>query len=503
VAIAKGDRVFMRRLEDRSLRFLLYLEWSLLGIAALSEVVVQLPAWMTRSPGMNVLYLVLFGVMGLYLPRTAVTKVLYMALQVSLLLLAVLVGRVFLSFTLGIILVIRSCLMFEASSRFLITGMTFVFFLFLQAQRFESQTERIPVRRIIIGRISPSPLPGQLPPGQFPPRHFSPGQFPPGQFPRRLPHHWPDQVPQDLPAQPLAIMDHRAFLMLSLVVLFGLVLLFLQLLIDKILAEQRSREALATANQQLRDYALKIEEVATLQERNRLAREIHDSLGHSLTALNLHLKAAIGLWQTDMPEAQSLVTEAQDLSQQALREVRQSVSTMRSNPLGERSLAAAIGQLAEDLERTTGIVPQLLLAGLTEAERAISQTNQVALYRLVQESFTNICRHAEASQVGVAIERISPATVAASEAASATHRSVASFIPSSSIPSSSPRPNSGDWLQVRIWDNGKGFSPAQTESGFGLRGMRERVTALQGSFVLNSSPSQGCTLVIEIPCGQP
>ncbi len=469
------DRLFSWRLADRSLRFLLYLEWSLLGLVALSEVVVQVPFWLGRSPALNVLCLGFFGVLGLYLPRKRVAKVLYMALQVALLMLLVIVGRVFLSFTLGIILVIRSCLMFEAGSRFLITGLTFVFFLVLQAQRLEDQAERIPVRRIIIGRRYVRP--GQRPPSQLPPGQFPLGQ-PPGQLPHRIPRGWHEGLPQDLPAQPLMIMDNRAFMLLSLVVLFGLVLLFLQLLIDKILAERRSREALATANQQLRDYALKIEEVATLQERNRLAREIHDSLGHSLTALNLHLKAAIGLWQADPPEAQSLVTEAQDLSQQALREVRQSVSTMRSNPLGERSLAEAIAQLAEDLERATGIVPQLQLTGLMDGDGRVggqagrqagdrlSQPTQVTIYRLVQESFTNICKYAEASQVGVEIQP--------TEAA----------------------------LRLRIWDNGKGFEPSQTESGFGLRGMRERVMALQGTFVVTSSPGQGCTLSIELPWGK-
>jgi signal transduction histidine kinase len=108
-------------------------------------------------------------------------------------------------------------------------------------------------------------------------------------------------------------------------------------------------EELAVANAQLREYTLRIEELATVQERNRIARDIHDSVGHALTVLNLHLEAALKLWQTDPESATEFLTEAKQLGSHALKEVRQSISTLRVDPLVGLSLPDAIADLVEDV----------------------------------------------------------------------------------------------------------------------------------------------------------
>lgn len=176
-----------------------------------------------------------------------------------------------------IILVIRNCFIFERQSRLIITGFAFVLFLMREVDRFQSRSLR------------PRP--------PFRPPHFA------------VPERW-------------------LFILLSSIVVFGLVLVFLQLLVNALLAERRSREELAQANAQLRRYAVRIEDIATLQERNRIAREIHDSLGHSLITFNLHLEAALRLLESNPAEAKDFLIEVKQVAATALQDVRQSVATV-------------------------------------------------------------------------------------------------------------------------------------------------------------------------------
>ena len=132
---------------------------------------------------------------------------------------------------------------------------------------------------------------------------------------------------------PLQLADNQPeFIWLNLNLLFGLLIFSLQLLVDKILVEEQNKLELAIINQKLRNYALRIEDLATIKERNRIAREIHDSLGHSLTVFNLYLEAALRLMPTDQQEAECLIREAKQVGITVLSEVRQSVASLRSDP---------------------------------------------------------------------------------------------------------------------------------------------------------------------------
>jgi signal transduction histidine kinase len=243
---------------------------------------------------------------------------------------------------------------------------------------------------------------------------------------------------------------------MSSMLLLGLVLVFLQLLINAALSERRSRQQLALANQQLRQYALRVEDVATLQERNRIAREIHDSLGHSLTASNLHVAAALRLLESDPDEARELLLEAKQL---------------RSDPLQGKTLAAAITALADDFQRTSGIVPLVEI----QTDPDLPQDLKTAIYRIVQESLTNISKYAQATTVGVSL--VSP-----------------------EAPIGRPRHEpQGPRLRLVVQDNGVGFEPSQNTSGFGLQGIQERTRALGGSLVIQAAPGQGCQLIAEFP----
>lgn len=206
------------------------------------------------------------------------------------------------------------------------------------------------------------------------------------------------------------------------------------------------------------EYALKIEQLAIEQERNRIAREIHDSLGHSLIAFNLHLEAAMRLMSSDPEEAKDLLIEAKQVSATALQEVRLSVSALRTDPLQGRSLATVIQLLADDFQRSTGIAP------LSEIHinQPLSSAVQLAVYRIVQEALTNICKYAEATQVSIHLETSSD-------------------------------------LKLTVRDNGKGFDIHQNITGFGLRGMEERTLSQLGKFEVISTPGNGCQITAWFP----
>ncbi|MDJ0744819.1 MAG: histidine kinase [Xenococcaceae cyanobacterium MO_167.B27] len=130
-------------------------------------------------------------------------------------------------------------------------------------------------------------------------------------------------------------------------------------MMNTLITEHQSRQQLAIANQKLQEYALRIENQATLEERNRIAREIHDSLGHSLTALNLQLETAVKLWESQPRKAQGFLKNAKQLGSKVLQDVRNSVSTMASLPLQNQSLEAAVIDLADNVYQTTGVKPNL------------------------------------------------------------------------------------------------------------------------------------------------
>lgn len=135
-------------------------------------------------------------------------------------------------------------------------------------------------------------------------------------------------------------------LTLNAALLFGLVLVFVLLLVNALLAERQSRQKLAIANEQLQQYALRIEDQTKLQERNRIARKIHDSVGHSLTAQSIQLENALMFLQSNRDKAQAFLKEAPRLGTDALREVRQSIATLR--------FAAEIQELKELLREVSG-----------------------------------------------------------------------------------------------------------------------------------------------------
>lgn len=241
--------------------------------------------------------------------------------------------------------------------------------------------------------------------------------------------------------------------------LFGLILAFVLLLVNALLAERQSQQKLAIAHEQLQRYSLRIEDQATLQERNRIAREIHDSLGHALTAQSILLENALFFHQSNSEKTQTFLQEAKQLGSDALKDIRNSVSTLRSDPLQGQSLEKAIATLIDDFCRITNITPNFTI----QLSSLITAEVSTAVYRITQEALTNISKH-------------SHATRATLQLATKT-----------------------DWLHLTVEDNGQGFNPEQNTTGFGLHGMRERAIALEGRCKIISSPGEGCRVIVDIP----
>ncbi|MGH1393839.1 MAG: sensor histidine kinase [Trichormus sp.] len=394
------------QVNNHPFRFLLYLEWILLAISVITSVLPHpSPRFASQFPEIAILNLVIFGLMGLRLPtNNQIIKIIYTVCGISLIFITGLFGgradRLF-PF-LYIILVIRSCLIFQLPGRLSVTFVSFTLFL-----------------TTLLYRMPRYPLP---PPAQ----------------------------------------ERFRFFTLSLALVVGLSLVFVLILMNTVLSERESREELAVANEKLRQYALRIENQAALEERNRIAREIHDSLGHSLTALNLQLETALKLYQANPDKAYAFLARSKELGSKALQDVRQSVSTMRSHPLQGKSLAEAIDILAEEFQRSNNIV----LNRHIHLEYQLSHEVNTSIYRIIQESLTNISKHARATEVNLDVTL-----------------------------------NRGS-LCINIQDNGRGFDLEQNTTGFGLQSMRDRTLSLGGKFNINSAFGCGCQITVDIPLGR-
>jgi signal transduction histidine kinase len=220
-------------------------------------------------------------------------------------------------------------------------------------------------------------------------------------------------------------------------------------------AEQLSGQ-LAAANEQLRLHAAQAGEMATTRERNRLAREIHDGIGHYLTTINVQLEAAQAVFAAQPEQARGAIEKASRLSRDALDEVRRSVGALRADA-PRASLAENLRALAENV----GVPVVLHWLG---SPRPLVPAVELALYRAAQEALTNVARHAAATRAELTLDF-----------------------------------SRADRVQLRVNDNGRGASGGGHVNGFGLTGMRERVQLLGGSASCGNGPQGGFAVTVELP----
>ncbi|MCY7408109.1 MAG: sensor histidine kinase [Alkalinema sp. CAN_BIN05] len=421
------------RLQNHPFQFLLRFEWCLLTIAVLGELIqippFRVPRGIPHEPGWNLAIVLIFVLTSLRLRSPNLRRysaVFYGALLVGLLAIAAFGTGFRLLPLLCIVVVLRCGVMFEAKISWVLAAVTFLMGAGAQIYTITNfrlpRLEQIALRRAV--RLVPDISPGLL----------------------------RTEVNE-------LVVSRLLTTTLSSILLLGLVLLFVQVLLGTLLAERRSRNALAGANTKLRDYALRVETLATLQERNRISREIHDSLGHSLTAFNLHLAAALRLLKSDPVEAEDLLKEAKRIGSETLRSVRESVSSLRSeDPLKSQPLTIALELLLQDWSRSTQIFPTCEIDAILA--NSLPESLRVGIYRIVQEALTNIAKYAQAKAVKIGLER------------------------------------SGLDVRLFIQDDGIGFVRSQTQSGFGLQGMEERSLALNGVLTITTAIGKGCRIEV-------
>lgn len=239
------------------------------------------------------------------------------------------------------------------------------------------------------------------------------------------------------------------------------VVLFTQFRLNEQVARETAERLavqLESANRQLVAYASRVEELAAIQERNRLAREIHDNLGHYLTVVSVQIEAAKVMFTSDPERAWETLNKANELVKRGLTSVRESVSALRVSPFEHRSLPDAIVALLNETE-AAGIHGELKMLG---EPQAVDQKAALALYRITQEGLTNVRKHAGASCVDIELDFSQP-----------------------------------EEIRLSIRDDGVGA--AETSGGFGLIGIRERILLLDGDFHIETQPGKGFCLVVTVP----
>lgn len=218
-------------------------------------------------------------------------------------------------------------------------------------------------------------------------------------------------------------------------------------------------EELAQMHDSLWQCVLQFANMSAAQERNRIARDLHDSLGHALTALNFQLQTAMKLCKPDPNQAQEFLNEAHRLVGIATQEVRQSVKALRSDNVETQSLETLVESLVSDFEQTTGITPEVKI----DLPVALSSHLVAPIYRIIQEALNNIRKYAQATAVQLHICTTS----------------------------------TGAYLIIK--DNGRGFDIEKVCGGYGLQGMKERVAVLKGRIQLESQLGEGCCISVGIP----
>ena len=250
----------------------------------------------------------------------------------------------------------------------------------------------------------------------------------------------------------------------------GIILVFVVIYVVSFTRQVQARERaqhllqeLEAAHRQLQAYADRVEELTISQERQRMAQELHDTLAQGLAGLILQLEAADShLEEGNAPKAQETVQRAMERARTTLREARRAIQALRPAALEQSSLVDALGREVDEFAATTGMHATFQVdSGSPDVPPAMAQD----ILRIVQESLTNVARHAKADHVVVRLE------------------------------------TRDDRLRVAVEDDGCGFNPDQVAGqpgSFGLRGLKERARHLGGELEVRSTPGMGTTVTLEM-----
>jgi len=228
--------------------------------------------------------------------------------------------------------------------------------------------------------------------------------------------------------------------------------------VARVVQAQRGQSAsLALANARLIGYAATLEQLATSRERNRLARELHDTMAHSLSAMAVQLDAADCLWDTSPDEARQLLEQALTTTRDGLAETRRALRDLRASPLEDLGLGLAVRTLAESAAARGRFAIDIQVQ---EGGKEFSPEVEQCIYRVAQEAVENVVQHADAQRLTVHLAR------------------------------------QGKRAALTVADDGQGFDvdAALADGHYGLQGMRERAEMAGGTLALTSILGRGTTV---------
>ena len=266
-------------------------------------------------------------------------------------------------------------------------------------------------------------------------------------------------------------LDRPVIFSVNLLVIGAVVIgwsVLLALWVRTIMKESAERKRLIEQLEAAQEQLAAVERQAgILEERQRMAGEIHDTLAQGFTSIVMQLEAADQALPEDMTTVENHIRKARETARASLREARRLVLALQPEPLEESSLAEALRREAEHWTLDCGIKTNYSVTG---DPISLHPQIEVTLLRAMQEGLANVQKHAEAQEVNITLSYMA------------------------------------DQVALDVQDDGQGFDPQkpgssadQSEGGFGLRAMRQRVEQTGGMVIVESSSGEGTTLVIQIP----
>lgn len=222
-------------------------------------------------------------------------------------------------------------------------------------------------------------------------------------------------------------------------------------------ALSQSHRVLKEAHDQLRVYAKEVEELTAVRERNQIARDIHDTVGHYLTALIVQQELALELYKKDLPQARKTLETCTELSRTTLQEIRMSVRALKEE-VNEFSFPSVVRSIIYDFSKTTGVKVFFEIQG---DPTIVPASMHPSISKIIQESLTNALRHGKATECKV--------NMSCNE----------------------------NMVELQMEDNGRGTK--QVTQGFGLTNMKERVEEHGGKAVFTSEEGKGFHIAIQFP----
>jgi signal transduction histidine kinase len=223
--------------------------------------------------------------------------------------------------------------------------------------------------------------------------------------------------------------------------------------------QRTQRSELKLANSRLSQYATTLEQLTLSRERNRMARELHDILAHTLSGVAVELEAVRALWDAEPDRARAMLGSSLASTREGLTETRRALQALRASPLEDIGLGLAVRTQAESTAARLGLD---LTLEIDETLGELSPDVEQCFYRIAQEALTNAAQHAGARRIRLVL----------------TQRD--------------------GTLRLEVSDDGRGFDLYQVDqdSQFGLQGMRERAEMIGADFTLNTIPGEGTSITL-------